>query len=41
MTIIIGVFAFVGTIMAAAIWSSIQGADRIRRRRRSDRPYAL
>jgi hypothetical protein len=41
MTIIIGVFAFVGTILTAGIWSSIHGAERVRRRHRSDRPYAL
>ena len=40
MLILIGIFAFVGSLLAAAMWSSIKGIERIRRRR-SDRPYAL
>jgi hypothetical protein len=38
--IVVGIAFFVGGMLTASTWSSIRGADRIRRRR-SDRPYAL
>jgi hypothetical protein len=39
--IFIGITFFVGGLIVASTWSAIRGSDRIRRRRRSDRPYAL
>lgn len=37
----IGIFAFVGGLLTASTWASIHQPERARRRRRSDRPYAL
>jgi len=35
-----GIALFVGSLLVATIWSAVRGSDR-KRRRRSDRPYAL
>ena len=37
--IFVGIAFFVGGVLAASTWSTIRGTDR--KRRRSDRPYAL
>jgi hypothetical protein len=39
--ILVGIAVFVGGLLTATTWSAIRGSDRIRRRRRSDWPYAL
>jgi hypothetical protein len=39
--ILVGIAVFVGGLLTATTWSAIRGSDRIRRRRRSNRPYAL
>ena len=40
MGLVIAILAFVIIVLMAAIWSSIRGAERIRRRK-ANRPYAL
>lgn len=37
--IFVGIAFFVGGLLAASTWSAIRGSDR--KRRRSNRPYAL
>jgi hypothetical protein len=39
--IFIGITLFVSGMIVASALSAIRGSERIRRRRRSDRPYAL
>ena len=39
--IFVGIAFFVGGLVVASTWSAIRGPERIRRRRQSDRPYAL
>jgi hypothetical protein len=41
MIILVGISVFVGSLLIATTWSAIRGADRLRRRRNGDRPYAL
>ena len=41
MSILIGIVIFVGGLLTATVWSAIRATDRPRRRRGSNRPYAL
>jgi hypothetical protein len=41
MIFVAAIGAFVGSLLTASVFSAIFGADRLRRRRNSGRPYAL